>query len=148
MKKEQGYTLVELLITTAISGLIFVIVGTVMYQLTTVSGYGNDRLSVIHEMQNADYWLNYDGQMAVDAAGGASLVLTIPESETVTYSLTGKTLQRVEGASTLILARNVTSLSFMVNSRLVTMDMTSTILGRTDVSEHKTSRVYLRPEMQ
>jgi len=48
MKTEQGYTLVELLIVLAISGFIFLIVGTVMYQLTTVSGYGNDRLSVIH----------------------------------------------------------------------------------------------------
>jgi prepilin-type N-terminal cleavage/methylation domain-containing protein len=148
MKKEQGYTLIELLITIAVTGLIFVAAGTVLFQLTTVSGYGNDRLSIIHEMQNADYWFNYDGQMAVAAAGGSSLVLSFPSGQPVTYALAGTQLQRIEGSSTMILARNVSNLSFSVQSRLVSMNITSSISGRTDVSEQIEYQVYLRPVQQ
>jgi prepilin-type N-terminal cleavage/methylation domain-containing protein len=144
-KKAGGYTLVELLITLAISGLIFVVVGTVMFQLSTVSGDGNDKLSVVHEVQNAQYWFNLDGQTAMSATGGASLVLAFPAGQTVTYSLTGKSLQRVEGSSTMTLAQNISSLSFSVQARLVSMDITSSISGRTDVSEQNTYKVYLRP---
>jgi prepilin-type N-terminal cleavage/methylation domain-containing protein len=144
MKMEQGYTLVELLIVMAISGLIFLVVGAVLYQLTTVSGNGNDRLSVIHEVQNAEYWFNYDGQMATAAVGGSSLVLTLP-GQTVSYVLSGKQLQRIEGSSTIVLARNISGLSFSVQSRLVSMDITSSISGRTDVSEQYVYKVHLRP---
>ncbi|MBN1191522.1 MAG: prepilin-type N-terminal cleavage/methylation domain-containing protein [Dehalococcoidales bacterium] len=146
MKMERGYTLVEMLIVLAVSGLIFVAAGTVLYQMTTVSGYGNDRLSVVHEMQNAEYWFNYDAQMAVTAAGGTSLVLSFPSGRTVTYSLAGKQLQRVEGNSTMILARNITGLSFTVepDSRLVSMEITSLISGRTDVIEQEKYQVCLR----
>jgi prepilin-type N-terminal cleavage/methylation domain-containing protein len=145
MKNEGGYTLVEMLITIAISGLIFVVVGTVMFQLSTVSGYGNDKLSTIHEVQNAQYWFNLDGQTAVSASGGSSLVLAFPAGQTVTYALTGKNMQRIEGSSSMTLAQNISSLSFSVQARLVSMDITSSISGRTDVSEQNTYKVYLRP---
>jgi prepilin-type N-terminal cleavage/methylation domain-containing protein len=145
MKNERGYTLVELLITIGISGLIFVVVGTVLFQLTTVSGYGNDRLSTLHEVQNAAYWFNLDGQAAVSAAGGTSLVFSFPSGQSVTYALTGTNLQRLEGSSTLTLARNISNLLFAVQGRLVSMDITSAIAGRTDVSEQNVYKVYLRP---
>jgi prepilin-type N-terminal cleavage/methylation domain-containing protein len=145
MKKEQGYTLVELLITLAISGLVFVVAGTVLFQLSTVSSYGNDKLSTIHAAQNAEYWFNLDGQTAVSAAGTTSLVLSFPTGQTVTYALSGTNLQRVEGASTIILAQNISNLSFVVQGRLVSMAITAFISGRTDVSEQNTYQVYMRP---
>jgi prepilin-type N-terminal cleavage/methylation domain-containing protein len=144
MKKERGYTLVELLITIGITGLIFVVVGTVLFQLTTVSGYGNDSLSTIHEVQNAGHWFNLDGQMAVSAAVSSSLVFSFPAGQTVTYALTGTILQRVEGSSAITLAQNISNLIFSVQDRLVSMDITSTISGRTNVSEQNVYKVYLR----
>jgi prepilin-type N-terminal cleavage/methylation domain-containing protein len=145
MKNERGYTLVELLITIGVSGLIFVVVGTVLFQLSTVSSYGNDRLSTIHEVQNAGYWFNLDGQAAVSAAGSTSLVFSFPAGQTVTYALTGTKLQRLEGSSAITLAQNINNLGFSVLGRLVAMDITSSISGRTDVSEQYVYKVYLRP---
>jgi prepilin-type N-terminal cleavage/methylation domain-containing protein len=154
MKKEGGYTLVELLIAIGISGLMFMVTGAVMFQLTTVSGNGNDRPTAIHEMQNAGYWFNQDGQAAVSATGGAALSLTIPSSpslpagQIITYSLAGTDLhdlQRSDGSSTINLAQHVTDLDFSIDNRLVTMDITCSISGRMDVNEQSIYSVYLRP---
>jgi prepilin-type N-terminal cleavage/methylation domain-containing protein len=145
MKQDRGYTLVELLIALAISAVIFVAAAAVLFQLTTVSSSGNDRLSAVHAVQNAGYWFNRDGQEAVSAAAGASLVFTLPQGQTVTYALTGNSLSRSEGAAAIVLAGNVSNLSFSIQGRLVSMGITSTISGRTDVSESSNYAVYLRP---
>lgn len=145
MKREQGYTLVELLITLAITGIIFSVVGGAIYQLTTVSGYGNDKLTANHALQNAAYWFFQDGQAAVTASGNTSLVLTLPASQTITYSLTGNNLQRTQGAVTQTLAQNISNLSFTVQGRLVAMDITSSPTGRANVNVQEVYRVYLRP---
>jgi len=100
-------------------------------------------------LQNAEHWFNLDGQMATAAAGGSSLVLSLP-GQTVTYSLAGTQLQRTEGSSTIILARDISSLSFSVNSslRLVSMDIAASISGRTEISEQNVYKVHLRPVQQ
>lgn len=97
IRKETGYTLVELLVTLAITGIIFTAVGTAIYQLTTVSNYGNDQLTAGHELQNTACWFNRDSQAALTAAGGEALNLTLPRGQTIIYSLAGNDLQRIEG---------------------------------------------------
>jgi prepilin-type N-terminal cleavage/methylation domain-containing protein len=141
---ENGYTLVELLITIAITGIVFMVAGTAIYQLSTVTGYGNDRLTAVHEMQNTAHWFTHDGQKALIAAGGNSLVLDLPEDAKVIYNLSGTTLQRVSGINILTLAQGVTELRFNVQDRLVTMNITSAISGRLGESVQGTYKVHLR----
>jgi prepilin-type N-terminal cleavage/methylation domain-containing protein len=148
MSTEKGITLIELLIVIAITGVIFSVIGPVIYQLTTVSGYGNDRLTTIHELQNTAYWFNHDGQMAVSAVGGSSLVLTLPAGGPVTYSLSGNDILRTEAGSSMTLAQNIVSAAWTVQGRLVSLDITSGISGRTDEYEQNTYQVYLRPVPQ
>jgi prepilin-type N-terminal cleavage/methylation domain-containing protein len=147
MKREHGFTLVELLVTIAITGVIFSVIGGVVYQLTTVGEYGNDRLDAAHELQNAAYWFNLDGQRAVTASGGGSLVLTLPPpaGDVITYALSDTNLQRTSAGSTMTLARNISGASFVVLGKLVTMDITASVPGRMGVSEQGTYKVYLRP---
>jgi prepilin-type N-terminal cleavage/methylation domain-containing protein len=145
IKHEQGYTLVELLITLALVGIIFTVTGAVMYQLSTVGAYGNDRLTLIHEMQNTAFWFNQDGQMSVAASGGSNLILTLPTGKTVTYGLSGQNLQRVDEMSTLTLAQDIAGVSFSIQDRLVSMSITALIRGRTDVNAQNTFAVTLRP---
>jgi prepilin-type N-terminal cleavage/methylation domain-containing protein len=145
MKRQEGMTMVELITAIAVTGIIVVFLGTAIYQILTVSGYGNDKLTALHELQNAAYWFNTDGQEAKTATGGSQLVLTLTDNSTVTYSLVGTELRRTAGGPQITLARNISSANFSFNNRVATMNLTSTPVGRDNVSENGTYMVYLRP---
>ncbi len=145
MKRERGFTLVELLIATAITGLIVSGLGTAIYQIITVSEYGNDKLTAMHELQNAVHWFSIDGQRASAASGGNELVLTLTDNSSITYTVNGTALHRTAGGSQMTLAQNITSANFSIENRFITMTITSTPQGRWNVSEQGIYKVYLRP---
>jgi len=145
MKGERGFSLVELLITVAITGLIVSGLGTAIYQIITVTEYGNDKLTATHELQNVAHWVSIDGQGASAASGGSELVLTLPDDSSITYTVVGTELRRTAGESEMILAQNITSANFSIENRTITMTVTSSPEGRWDVSENGTYKVYLRP---
>jgi prepilin-type N-terminal cleavage/methylation domain-containing protein len=144
MNKQHGYTMVELLVTIAISGVLFTVIGSVLFQLSAVSSYGNHKLTACHELQNAASWYYLDGQMAISATGGTSLTWSLPGSQTITYSLSGNNLKRSTGVSTLTLAQDISAVSFSVQGRLVSMNITSSISGSMDANEQNIYQVYLR----
>ncbi len=145
MKNQLGMTMVELIIAISITGVIVAFLGTAVYQITTVSEYGNDKFTAMHELQNAAYWFNKDGQEAVGAVGGSQLTLTLADNSTVTYTLVNSSLKRITGGGQLILAQNIFSVSFTVNSRLTTMQLVAAPESRSGVRETGTYMVYLRP---
>lgn len=145
MKGQSGMTLTEMIIAVAITGIIVVFLGVAIFQIVKVSAYGNDELTALHEMQNAAYWFNLDGQGAKTATGGGQLVLTLTDNSTITYSMSGNNLQRAANSQVMILARNITIANWIVNSRLVTMNLTSAPTGSSSVSENTTYMVYMRP---
>ena len=145
MKRQKGFTLVELLITSAITGLIVNFLGTAIYQTITVTEYGNDKLIATHELQNAAHWVSLDGQMASTASGGNELALALADNSSITYSLVGTELRRSAGEDEMTLARNITSANFSIENRTITMSLTSSPEGRDSVSENGTYKVYLRP---
>jgi len=145
MKGQKGFTLTELLIAVAIIGLITSFMGTPVYQILTVTEYGNDAIVAMHELQNAAHWVSLDGQMARTASGGSQLVLTLPDDSQITYAVEDRELHRTAGDSQMTLARNISSISFSVDNRIITMTIASSPLGRWDISENGTYKVYLRP---
>jgi type II secretory pathway pseudopilin PulG len=145
MKDQKGMTMVELVVAIATTGIIIVFLGTAIYQILSVSGYGNDRLTATHELENIAYWFNIDGQTAQEAVGGSTLALTMPDNSTITYTLSGTEMRRTAGGYQMVLARNITSASFSVNNRTVTMSVNSAPAGQYGVSEEGTYQVYLRP---
>jgi prepilin-type N-terminal cleavage/methylation domain-containing protein len=145
MKRQEGMTMVELITAVAITGIIVVFLGTAVFHIFSVSGYGNDELTALHEVQNAAFWFNQDGQEAKTAAGSSQLMLTLSDNSTITYSLAGTNLQRTAGSLQTTLARNISSLVFSINGSLVTMRLTSAPVGSNNVSENGTYMVYLRP---
>ena len=145
MKGERGFTLIELLITTAITGIIISLLSAAIYYVVTVPEYGNDRLTALHELQNAAYWVNLDGQMAKNATGGDGLVLTLPDDSSISYTLAGTDFIRSTGTSNRTLAQNITDVSFSVQGRYITMDITASPAGRWGVIENETYKICLRP---
>jgi len=145
MKQEQGFTLVELLMVTAITGLIIGVLGTAVYHIVTIPEYGNDRLTAMHEVQNIAHWVSFDGQMAKTASGGNELILTLPDDTLISYTVNGTALLRIAGSSNRTLAQNITSANFSVQNRYITMNIASSPGGRWSVSENGTYMVCLRP---
>jgi prepilin-type N-terminal cleavage/methylation domain-containing protein len=148
MKRQAGMTLVEMILAITITGVIVVALGTAIYQILTISAYGNDEFTALHEMQHAAYWFNKDGQEAKAATGGSQLALTLSDNTTVTYSLAGTDLIRNANGQQITLARNITSVTFLVNGQLLTMYITATPSGGSGVSENGTYMVHLRSEEQ
>jgi prepilin-type N-terminal cleavage/methylation domain-containing protein len=145
MKGQQGFTLVELLIATAIMGVIFSGLGEALHQVVTIPEYGNDRVTALHELQNVAHWVNLDGQMAQSATGGNELVLTLPDDSSISYTVAGTDLVRSTSTADRTLAKNITAINFSIQDRYITMDITSSPAGRSGVSENETYKVYLRP---
>jgi prepilin-type N-terminal cleavage/methylation domain-containing protein len=145
MKSEKGMTMVELVLSVAISGIIVAFLGTAVYQILNVSGYGNEKLSAQHELQNAAAWFNLDTQEALDATGGSQLVLTLPDTSTITYSLSGTELLRSSGGPPMTLAKNINSVTFSINDRLATMNLTCVPSWHEGTSETGTYMACLRP---
>jgi prepilin-type N-terminal cleavage/methylation domain-containing protein len=145
MKGQQGFTLVELLIATAIMGVIFSGLGEALHQVVTIPEYGNDRVTALHELQNVAHWVNLDGQMAQSATGGNELVLTLPDDSSISYTVAGTDLVRSTSTADRTLAKNITAINFSIQDRYITMDITSSPSGRSGVSENETYKVYLRP---
>ena len=145
MNTQKGMTMVELVVATAITGVIVVFLGAAIYQILNVTGFGNDRLTAAHDLENASYWFNLDGQQARAASGGSGLALTLSDNSTVTYTLTGTELRRNAGGAYMVLARNIASINFSINNRVITMSLTSSPPGRYNVSQNGTYQVNLRP---
>jgi len=145
MKGQKGFTLPELLITVAITGLIVSFLGAAIYQILTVTEYSRDRVIAMHELQNVAHWVSRDGQMASAATGGNELILTLPDDSSITYAVVDAELLRTADDSQMTLARNISDLSFSIEDRVITMTVTSSPEGRPNVSEQRRYKVCLRP---
>lgn len=145
MNGQKGMTMVELVMAVATTGIIVVFLGTAVYQILTVSGYGNDRLTATHELENVAHWFNIDGQGAKSAVGGPALELIMADNSSITYTLEGTEILRAAGGHEMTLARNIAKAHFAIDNRLVTMSLTAAPPSRYGVSENGTYHVYLRP---
>jgi prepilin-type N-terminal cleavage/methylation domain-containing protein len=148
MKNQQGYTLVELLIALAITSIMVITVGMVVRETVTVPEQGNEQVRALHAIQNAAHWVSVDGQAAKAASGGSGLILTKPDDSTVRYILDGDELRRIDSDSNQVISRGIYSVSFTVDGRLITVNITAEPDSRWNTSESGTFQIYMRPTPQ
>ena len=65
IRKEDGYSLISILIALAIMAIITTGIMTVIYQIYNVSSDRTTHMIAIREVQNAGRWFTIDGQKAV-----------------------------------------------------------------------------------
>ena len=145
MNGEKGYTLVELMIALAITGLITAVLGLAVQQIFTVPERNNTKIAAMHAVQNAGHWVGLDGQTATGATGGSSLTLTLADNSTLSYILFGDELHRVYGSSNRTIARDISSANFSVSGNMITMNIESSPASRWNVSENGTYQICMRP---
>lgn len=150
---QKGITLVEVLVATAITGLIAGALGAAIHQFITTSERGNQKLTALNDVRNAGRWLTLDGRRAqstnlVDGApavGSVTLSWTTEgQVHTTTYSLSGPELKRDLNGTVTTVARHVSTAGFSLAGQLFTATLTSTPEGRSPVSEQATYKVWLR----
>lgn len=154
LSEQKGLTLVEVLIATAITGMIAGALVTAFHQFVTTSEHGNQKLRALHDVQNAGHWLTLDEERAeaTSLADGAPPAATMTLSwtsagqvHTSTYSLSGTELKRDLNGTVTTVARHVSTAGFSLAGQLLTATLTSTPEGRSAVSEQATYKVWLRP---
>ncbi len=82
---EKGFTLLELLVSVAITGLITVAAGSAMFQIFRGTGSNNDYMTAVRQVQNAGFWISRDAQRAdsVNTTANETAFLTIRWTEWV-----------------------------------------------------------------
>ena len=80
-QSEKGFTLIEVTIVVAILGIIMLAMAMSTTSLLTNQQKASDHTVVLHQVQNAGYWISRDVQMANNVffeAPGFPLTLEIP----------------------------------------------------------------------
>ena len=146
---QGGFTLVELIITMAIGGLLLSVVTVMMLQMQRLTAVHQESLRLSHELQQAASVLNRDvvGAVAGEVQAtddGVTLTLEIltiptfgagadpqPRNVTYTYAEAEQTLRRTDSSGSFTVARRVTELDLGPSRDITTtLWVTMTVAGR------------------
>ena len=161
-KKNHGFTLIEVIIATAILGLLGSGIATTIFQTLTVNRQNVSSVTALKQVENVIFWVGRDTQMAQSVEMGVNagfpLVISWLEwdgtSNQVTYSITGNAIQRSHSVNSgapinTVLANNIDSNTALTNcqfnSDVLTFTVTSSIGGFRPAEITRTIQVMPKP---
>ena len=152
-RKQRGMTLIEILISLGITGVVVGGLAAAIYTIMSVTGRGNAEISLLRDIQSASYWINNDAQTARDITltGGVpanGMILDWDDSDGIphscNYTFSGRELIRSFNGISSTIAWNVSSIEFSVTDDVLTYTLASETEGRWVVNKDVTGYVNLR----
>ena len=162
---QKGFTLIELIVVLAITGLIGLGATTAIVQVLSQSSKNNNYTTASRHTMNAIHWISRDAQMAqdVEPGGPAGFPLTLSWTEwdntgyQVTYSIVDDKLRRgysVDGGdpSETLVAQYINSTSETTSCEfaggVLTLQVTTTVgEGTQELSVTKVREITPRPSL-
>lgn len=153
IRRQDGFTLVEILMALGIAAMISGVIGTAIFQILDRSARGGEMVRALNDIQNAGQWLYLDGERAETTnlvendPPVTSMVLNWVadgQGHTASYSISGTELVRDHNGALTTVARYVSNADFSISNRLITVNLTSTP-GSTGASKDITYNIWLRP---
>lgn len=135
---QRGSTLLELLISAAITGLMAAPAGAAMFETFQTTTWNTQQSAQLQDLRTAAAWLSMDVPLAntTDMPDGgpahSSVVITSEDryggantTHQVAYALVGTELRRTADGVTHTVAWHVTAVSFLRTGALVTLTLTT-----------------------
>ena len=153
IRRQDGFTLVEVLIALGIAAMITGALSTAIFQILDRSARGGETVRALNDIQNAGQWLYLDGERAEttdlienDPPVSSMVLNWVADSvsHTASYSISGTELVRDHNGAVTTVARYVSNADFAISNRLITVNLTSTP-GNTGASKDITYNIWLRP---
>jgi prepilin-type N-terminal cleavage/methylation domain-containing protein len=154
---QKGFTLIEMIISVALIGMLSAVLITAVFQIQNVTEDTTDRTTGNIQVQIAGRWFSRDVKKAADTTPGdgapATDTLTLQWEDqyedayvehTVQYYLSGAELKRDYDGVVTTVARYISDVDFSRSGSVVTMDIIATSDGTIENSEEGTYRVTLR----
>ncbi len=164
MSGESGFSLVEMLIAMAVSGVILAAIFAVIAQTVSVNAANTSHMQAIKQVENAVHWLDRDSQQALrddiivnNPTPNFPLILTwtkfgTDDDYTITYTFDEETgiLQRSQSVnggmpSSTRIAENISSIEYSFNGKILEFEITSQVNGFKPASESRA--LYVMPRV-
>ncbi len=156
---RQGFTLVELLVSMGILGLVVTLVGAGIFQGVNLSNRVSDGFKAQGDTRGPVFWLDRDIAMAYNTTlvDGAAPVTSATFTWTnyfggaatahnLSYALVGTDLQRTYDGVVSKIGRRVSAITFSRSGRVVTATVTSSQEGRFKIGDSKTVKIQMRTD--
>ena len=168
--RQKGFTLIEIMVTLAVGGVLLIGAVTSIFQVNTFTSRSNDQIVALTDVDHAALLLRQDLQMAqgTSLTDGVPISLTdentaelnwtdfttTPTFETAgeekdhssAYTLSGTELVRTYDSEERIIGRHITSIEFRQNGNIISVVITATGPGAQRRNETLEFSVHLRSE--
>ena len=159
---QKGFTLIEILVVTAIGGMLMAGLVTAIIQVYLGNIRNSDQVVILTELDHAVLWIKKDLEMvqSTDLTEEDQIPVTLwwtdytgwtteeMRDHYVTYALSGTELLRTYDGTEYVIGRHITDIGFTQNGGAINVTITATSERASQQTETLKFSVLVRPEVQ